>query len=221
MKQTITFITMVLFLTMGLHAQQPFYPTREGVSLTFAEKNGKGKIEGYSQITVMEVTSTDENNFTISTSSRAMDKDKKDLLSKPFTLTVQIKDGVVKFDPASMGGKLMEGMKMTGDSFLLPADASVGTVLNNYTITMSMGAIKSTTHYTDIKVTGTETLNIGGQSIECLIVEGTLSSKIMGMKQEMNQKIWYAHNIGQAKMELYTKKGKLQSVQELIEITGL
>ena len=220
MKKISTFITLAFFLTIGIQAQQPYYPAKEGVSLTYAEKNGKGKIEGYSQMTVTKVEVTNEQNFCITTATQVMDDKKKELFKEPMVTTVHVKDGAVKFDPSSMAGKMMAGMKITGDSFTLPADASVGTVLD-YSVSISMGAIKTTTNFTDVKVTGKETLNIGGRNLECLIVECTASSKVMGMKQETTEKTWYTPGIGQVKMEMYTKKGKLQSAQELIAVTGL
>ena len=219
MKKIIACIVSALFLTIGLHAQAPFYPTKEGISLTYAEKNGKGKINGYSQTTVTGVTITDENNFSITTASQSMDDKKKELFSQPITMTVHIRNGVVQFDPASMAGKLMEGINITGDSFMLPANASVGMELNDYNVTVNMGAIKNTTSFTNVKISGKETLNVGGKDIECLIVENEASTKVMGIKQQSTQKTWFAHNIGQVKMEMYNKKGKLISIQELIELT--
>lgn len=221
MKKISAFITLAFFLTIGIQAQQPYYPTKEGVSLTYADKNGKGKIEGYSQMTVTKVEVTDEQNLSITTATQVMDDKKKELFKEPMVTTVHVRDGVVEFDPSSMAGKMMAGMKITGDSFTLPADASVGTVLDDYSVSVSMGAIKTTTNFTDVKVTGKETLNIGGRNLECLIVECTASSKVMGMKQETTEKTWYTPGIGQVKMEMYTKKGKLQSAQELIAVTGL
>ena len=221
MKQTIILIVSVFFLTIGIQAQQPYYPTKESVSLTYADKNGKGKIEGYSQMTVTKVEVTDEQNFSITTATQAMDDKKKELFKEPMVTTVHVRDGVVEFAPSSMAGKMMAGMKITGDSFTLPADASVGTVLDDYSVTVSIGAIKTTTNFTDVKVTGKETLNIAGRNLECLIVECTASSKVMGMKQEMTEKMWYTPDIGQVKMEMYTKKGKLRSAQELIAVTEL
>lgn len=221
MKQTIALIATILFLTLGMQAQQPYYPTREGVSLTYAEKNGKGKIEGYSQMTVTKVVMTDEQNFSITTATQAMDDKKKELFKEPMVATVHVRDGSVEFDPSSMAGKMMDGMKISGESFTLPANASVGTVLDDYSVTVSMGAIKTTTNFSNVKVTGKETLNIAGRSLECLIVECTALSKVMGMKQEATEKMWYTPGIGQVKIEMYNKKGKLQSAQELIAVTGL
>lgn len=102
---------------------------------------------------------------------------------------------------------------------MLSADASVGMALNDYNVTINMGAIKNTTNFTNVKVSGKETLNVGGKAIECLIVENEASTKVMGIKQRSTQKTWFAHNIGQVKMEMYNKKGKLMSIQELIEVT--
>lgn len=221
MKKISTLIILTLFLTIGMQAQQPYYPTKEGVSLTYAEKNGKGKIEGYSQTTVTKVEVTDGQNYSITVASQAMDNKKKEIFSEPMVLTVNIREGAVEFDPSSMAGKMMAGMKISGDSFTLPVDASVGTIFDDYSVTVSIGAIKTTTNFTNVKVTGKETLNIAGRNLECLIVECAAFSKVMGMKQEMTEKMWYTPGIGQVKTMMYNKKGKLLSTQELIEVSGL
>ena len=46
-------------------------------------------------------------------------------------------------------------------------------------------------------------------------------AKAIGIKSEMKQKVWYGRGIGQVKTEGYSKKGKLMSVNELVEVTGL
>lgn len=111
-------------------------------------------------------------------------------------------------------------MTVSGDNLILPADVAVGDVLKDYTITVSIGAMKTTTANSDIKVTGEETLDIGGTAIDCLIVESTVLAKVIGIKQQMKQKIWYGRGIGPVKTETYNKKGKLMSVQEIVEIEG-
>lgn len=217
--KTLLLVFISLMATMGLSAQEPFFFTKNGLKITLAEKDGKGKINGYTQSTVVSVEG-DPSNCTVVYKTMVMDKKKKPLLNEEMDMTIHIKDGVVTFDPASLAGKLMEGMQVSGDNLILPADAGVGDVLQDYNITISIGGMKTTTSNSDIKVTGEETLNIGGTNIDCLIVESSVLTKVIGIKQEMKQKIWYGRGIGPVKTESYNKKGKLMSVQEIIEIEG-
>jgi hypothetical protein len=112
-------------------------------------------------------------------------------------------------------------MQITGDNLLLPADASVGDELNDYAITIAIGPMKTTTNFSKVSVLAEETIDVGGTPINCLVVESTSLTKVIGIKQEMIQKIWYGRGIGPVKTETYNNKRKLQSVQELIEIQGL
>ena len=205
--KTLLLIAISLMATVRLNAQEPFFFTKNGLKITLAEKDGKGKINGYTQSTVVY-------------KMMVMDNKKKPLLNEEMDMKIYIKDGVVTFDPTSLAGKLMEGMTVSGDNLILPADVAVGDVLKDYTITVSIGALKTTTANSDIKVTGEETLDIGGTAIDCLIVESTVLAKVIGIKQQMKQKIWYGRGIGPVKTETYNKKGKLMSVQEIVEIEG-
>lgn len=221
MKTILVLAFFTFFFTWEMAAQQPFYPHQEGVVLTYAERNTKGKITGYSRITIAKVEVTDERNFLVTTENEVLDERKKPLLKEPMKVTVQVVDGVVRFAPDSFAGKLAEGMEVSGDSFLLPADISVGDVVKDYTVTVAIGPMKTSSTYTDTKVTGRETLNIGEKAVECYVVESSVLAKVLGIKQESFQKIWYGRGIGQVKMQIYNKKGKLQMTQELVEIDGL
>lgn len=60
---------------------------------------------------------------------------------------------------------------------VLPVDIAVGDKLNDYSITINFGGMKTITSCSDIKVTSEEKLNIGETNIDCLIVEGKYSFK--------------------------------------------
>ena len=211
---------LFLFLAAGLNAQVPFFLNKKGVVLTYASKNAKGKISGYSETTVTAVDGNNSN-CTIVYETMAMDAKKKPLLANPIDTKVRIAGGVVSFDPSSFAGQVMEGMQITGDNLLLPSTASKGDVLNDYSINITIGPMTTTTTVSNVNVVAEETLNINGTSIECLVVESSNLTKVIGIKQEMKQKIWYGRGVGMVKTEIYDKKGKLQSVQELIAVQGL
>ena len=217
--KTFLLIAISLMATAGLSAQEPFFFTKNGLKMTLAEKDGKGKINGYTQSTVVSVEG-EPANCTVVYKTMVMDNKKKPLLKEEMDMKIRIKDGVVTFDPASLAGKLMEGMTVTGDNLILPADMAVGDALDDYTITVNIAGMKTTTSCSAIKVTGEETLDIGGTAVDCLIVESTVLSKVIGIKQQMKQKVWYGRGNGPEKKETYNKKDKLMSVQELVDIEG-
>ena len=215
------FITLLSFFFLtNAFAQKPFYLNKEGVIANYVNKDAKGKVSGYSQTTVTKIEG-DDTNFTVTCETQVMDAKKKPLLQKPMEIKVSIENGTVKLDPVSSAGSLIEGMIVNGDYQLLPANLSVGDAMDDFSIQIEIGPIKTSSTFSNIKATSAETLDISGTAIECLIVESVTSSKVIGIKSEMKQKIWYGRNIGAVKTETYDKKGKLFTSQELISIEGL
>lgn len=211
-----------LLMVMGTAAQEPFFLHKEGVKLIYADKDKKGKINSYSETTATKVTG-DVDNCTVTYSMMVMDKKKTPILKQPMTQTFEVKNGTVTYDPKSLVGQVMEGMQVTvtGTLFQLPSNVKVGDTFGDYTITMNLAGIKTNTEVTDVKAVAEETLDVNGTSIDCVVIENTTVSKVIGIKQTAVQKIWYGHGIGPVKTNMYNKKGKLLTSQELISIEGL
>ena len=117
----------------------------------------------------------------------------------------------------------MEGMQVTvtGTPFQLPSNVKVGDTFGDYTITLNLAGIKTNTEVTGVTAVAEETLDVNGTSIDCVVIENTTVSKVIGIKQTTIQKIWYGHGIGPVKTNMYNKKGKLMTSQELVSIEGL
>ena len=213
-------VALSLIISIGLSAQKPFFMNKEGMVLTFENKDAKKKVTGYSTATVTKVDGNAAN-CTISYESMVLDAKKKPMLTKPLIMNVKIVDGKVQLDPASLVGTLSEGMQVTGGSMVLPDNLSVGDTFEDYSVNIAIGPIKSSSAFSGIKVVAEETLDIAGTSIECFVIECVVSSRVIGIKSETTQKTWYARNIGIAKQETYDKKGKLFTSQGLIAIEGL
>ena len=140
--------------------------------------------------------------------------------TEPMTAGVVVENGIVSFEPSSLAGQMTEGMAVSGDSFYLPDNIEVGDQLEDYKVVISIGGLPTTSENKEIKVTGRETVNISGHSIDCYILESVVSVKALGIKSEMVQKTWYGRGVGQVKSESYSKKGKLMSIYELVELKG-
>ena len=59
MKTNIRFLVMIavsLLTVLGMSAQEPFFLHKEGVKLTYADKDKKGKINSYTETTATKVT---------------------------------------------------------------------------------------------------------------------------------------------------------------------
>ena len=225
MKTTLRFLAVTivsLLIATGASAQEPFFLHKEGVKLTYAEKDKKGKVTSYSTTTATTVTG-DADNCSVTYEMMVMDKNKTPLLKQPMTQTFEVKDGTVTYDPKSLVGQVVEGMQVSvsGSTFQLPAALKVGDTFGDYTITMNLGGIKTSTEVTGVKAIAAETLDINGTSVDCVVIENTSVSKVIGIKQTAIQKIWYGHGIGPVKTNMYNKSGKLMTSQELVEIEGM
>ena len=117
----------------------------------------------------------------------------------------------------------MQGMQVTveGTPFALPAGAKVGDTFPDYNIVMNIAGLKTTSNITGQKVVAEETLNIDGRDIECVVVEQTTSTKVLGMNQSGTQKTWYGKGYGSVKMETYNAKGKMVSGNILVGVEGM
>lgn len=225
MRTNLRFLVMMavsLLMVMGTAAQEPFFLHKEGVKLTYADRDKKGKINSYSETTATKVKG-DVDNCTVTYSMMVMDKKKTPMLKQPMTQTFEVKNGTVTYDPKSLVGQVMEGLQVTvtGTLFQLPSNVKVGDTFGNYTITMNMAGIKTNTEVTGVKAVAEETLDVNGTSIDCVVIENTTVSKVIGIKQTAVQKIWYGRGIGPVKTNMYNTKGKLLTSQELISIEGL
>ena len=182
----------------------------------------KGKHTGYSTLEVKEVVGS-RSNCTVKYESMVYDKKMNPMLTAPLVQEFTVRNDVVTYDPQSMVGQVMQGMQVTveGTPFTLPASAKVGDTFPDYNIVMNMAGLKTTSNVTGQKVVAEETLNIDGRSIECVVVEQTTSTKVLGMNQSGTQKTWYGKGYGSVKQETYNAKGKLVSGNILLGIKGM
>ena len=128
MKTNIRFLVMIavsLLTVLGMSAQEPFFLHKEGVKLTYADKDKKGKINSYTETTATKVTG-DADNCTVTYSMMVMDNKKNPVLKQPMTQTFEVKNGTVTYDPKSLVGQIMEGMQVTvtGTPFQLPSNVN-------------------------------------------------------------------------------------------------
>ena len=222
MKKFIFTAVLTLAFVAQSYAQGAYFLFDEGAKLTIANTDAKGKHTGYSTLEVKEVVGS-RSNCTVKYESMVYDKKMNPLLTAPVVQEFTVRNAVVTYDPQSMAGQVMQGMQVTveGTPFALPAGAKVGDTFPDYNIVMNVAGLKTTSNVTGQKVVAEETLNVDGRSIECVVVEQTTSTKVLGMNQSGTQKTWYGKGYGSVKMETYNAKGKLVSGNILLGIKGM
>ena len=216
----IMFALVALLMVLGAKAQEPFYLQKEGVKLGYTITDKKGKVDGYSESTVVSVKNSGAQT-TVTLKTMVKDKKGENLLQQPVDMSILINDGTVVMSPKAMAGKIVEGLNISGENLMLPANLTTGTTLNDYSITMGIAGINTTSRFTGVKVVAEETIEVSGHSIPCVVVESTASVKVLGMNRSSVQKTWYGRGIGVVKLETYDNKGKLDTTQTLTSIEGL
>lgn len=214
------FALVTLLMVMGAKAQEPFYLQKEGVKLGYTITDKKGKVDGYSESTIVRVKSSGAQTA-VTLQTMVKDKKGENLLQQPVDMSIMINDGTVILSPKALAGKITEGLSISGENLMLPANLTTGATLNDYSITMGIAGINTTSHITGVKVVAEETIEVSGHSIPCVVVESTVSVKVLGINRTSLQKTWYGRGIGIVKMETYDTKGKLETTQTLTSIEGL
>ena len=64
-KYVIIFAVVMLICNMSTHAQGVYFPSEEGLTVEYANKNAKGKVTGYLSYTFQKVERQDDANFTV------------------------------------------------------------------------------------------------------------------------------------------------------------
>lgn len=198
----------------------PFFCFREGMKLTYADLDKKGKPTAYSVNEITKVDGEPPFNCEIEYTITLLDDKKESLGIEPMVQSFSIKNGIVTFDENSFAGQAMQALdiKIGGTLFRLPSNAKVGDTFGDYSIVMDMGGIKTTSNVTNIRVVAEETVNVDGIDIECVVIEHTTSSKVFGIKTEGTQKIWYGRGYGTVRTETYDAKAKKVTTNALVEI---
>lgn len=220
--KNLVFTILAALAATSIWAQQPLCPVKEGVSLTYATKNAKGKVQSYSRQTVTSVEGSG-NNLTISYASEAMDAKKKTLSNVPvIPYSYKVENGTVIVDPKAILNTVSTGSPSDGAAegtpIVLPADMKAGDALPDSEVKMQIAFLKISASYTEGVCEGEEKITTEAGTFLCKKTKYNCKSSAMGIKTEMVVHTWYAPGIGIVKQDMYNKKGQLNNSQELVEL---
>ncbi len=200
---------------------QTLFPTKKGTVQVHVAKDDKGKVTGYSQMTITDVEGSGAN-MTITYSTEALDANKKSLGVPAVPFKMVVKDNVIIFDLKAMfGGMAGAKVEVTGDPIELPNKLSAGQVLKDATIVMTTkaGLMKSKTEMkvSDYKCEKIESVTVPAGTFKCYKVTQTMTTTVMKQKIVVKTISWYADGVGTVKTQSFDDKGTLISTTELVQ----
>ena len=110
-----------------------------------------------------------------------------------------------------------EFLKMSGEIRGIPRYPKVGK-LPDYDFNIKISLISMNVLGADRRIVGRESLQTKAGTFDCFILEETITTKSMMMKDVEKIKAWYAYGIGMVKEITYDKNGKLVSTMILNEV---
>lgn len=216
MKKHIMLIALVLISGSVFSQCDKIFDFREGTSWTWSNYDKKGKLLGK---TIQKVDKYTEEGSSRAATLSVVSSDKKGEQSKPISMDMTCKDGVIyidmkKFIPMEyMQDENGESsMKVSGSNLELPESMKVGDALRDATVTMNMASsspmtMNFTVQITDRKVESEETLNSPAGEFSCFVLSQKVTTKTI-MSMTMETKDWYSPGVGSIKSESY-RKGKM------------
>ena len=216
------FTLLATIVATSFWAQQPLCPVKEGVVLTYASKDAKGKVTSYSRQTVTSITGS-SSNHTLTYSIESLDAKKRPAKDIPIiSYSYKVENGTIIIDPKAMLNGISTGTlydsPAEGTSMLLPANMKAGDKLPDCDVRMFLAFFRISAIYTEGVCEGEETITTEAGTFTCVKTKYNCKGSFAGVKTDMVIETWYAPGIGMVKQEAINTKGKFVSLQELVEL---
>ncbi|MCM4150959.1 hypothetical protein DHD05_05085 [Arenibacter sp. N53] len=229
--RTLTLICSFFLVTSTTLSQDcsKYYPMEEGTSFQYTMTNKKGKTEGVTDYSIINV----ENSGGVTTATMNMkftDEKGKEILVSDYKISCT--GDVVKIDynslvPAQMMKQYTDmgvEMEISGTDIELPNNLKVGQGLDDANVAIS---IKMTGMNMNIKVDQLnrkvekkESITTPAGTFECYVITQDNISETMGVKQTMQSKLWLTEGVGMVKQETYKKNGDLTNQMQLTKFNN-
>ncbi|HBG53513.1 MAG TPA: hypothetical protein DDW70_04810 [Rikenellaceae bacterium] len=210
MKRVCT-LTFLLFSTLSLLAQRPYFCITEGATLEYENYGQTENVDGYFRMHIREVNGTD-GNYTVTYMMYPFNPDHTPSFD-PVEMTVAIKDGAM----SAMFGSVSL-MEVSGEVPLIPSRLAVGQELDGGLMKISAMGLNFTSEVLSHKVIDREELTTPAGTFKCYIVEMVTRTNVLMQQSVTSTRQWYSRGIGSVKSETYDDKGNRTSSQLLINI---
>jgi hypothetical protein len=225
--KTFLFTIITIFSAMIINAQETFFPTKEGMVLTYKNFDKKDKVSGITKYTIQKVNISG-NDIDFTYLCEVLDNKEKLIFKEE--ITVHQKGDVLNVDMGNFLNKAafqQEGtipaeVEVKGNNMEIPLNPTPGQTLPdaNIEMAMKMGFVnmKMSADITNRKVEAIEEISVTGGSFKCYKFSGDVNTVAMGIKVQAKTIEWFAKGIGSVKTESYDKKGNLTGRTELVEV---
>jgi hypothetical protein len=203
--------SFLLFATLALQAQRPYFCVTEGTVMEYANYGNDGETSGYTRITVKNVEGSD-GNYAITYQTSIFDSDRQPLFD-PADMTVSIDNGNVSASLGSVGI-----VEVSGDVPVIPSRLAVGQELDGGVVKLTTMGMSFTSEILSHKVTGREELKTPAGTFKCYIVEMTTEARVFGRKSTSTTRNWYARGLGSIKSETLDENGNITGSQILVKL---
>ncbi|HNU78217.1 MAG: hypothetical protein WBK43_07475 [Prolixibacteraceae bacterium] len=220
--------SLLFTISLALPAQELFFPSKEGIRLTYQNFDKKGKPTGKVKYTIKKVKRNGDD-MDITYHLEVLD-DKEAQQYVDDEVTVQKRGDKMFLDMSKFLNKSAfpqkEGtstaLEVTGNHMELPLVPLPGTSLPDAYVTISMKTgllnMKMTANVFNRKVEAAEKITVKGRTFNAFKITSEVNSTVLGVKVNTRSAEWYAYGLGVVKSESYNKKGEIESSMELIEI---
>ena len=225
--KSIYFSVIILFSVLIINGQETFFPTKEGMVLTYKTFDKKDNVTRAMKYTINKVN-INGNDIDITYLCESLDNKEKLVFKEE--ITVHQKGNVMYIDMGNFlnkatfqqNGEIPAEVEVKGNNMEIPLNPLPGQTLPdaNIEMAMKMGFVnmKMSADITNRKVEAIEDISVSGGSFKCYKFSGDVNTVAMGIKVQAKSIEWYAKNVGMVKSESYDKKGNLNGRTELVEV---
>lgn len=215
-------ICLISLTGFSQSACSKYYPLEEGTTFQYTNYDKKGKMTGSIDYTTTNYRK--EAGLEIIT-MKVNTKDKKGEETVDFYYDISCDGTGISIDFKSLGNMGMlqqfEDMEteVTGTNVIIPNNLSVGQKLPDSEMKMkiSMASISMNVDVItkDRKVISEEKMSTPAGSYDCLVLQSTTESNVLGKKMSYTTSSWIAEGVGMVKQESFDDKGNLMNSSEL------
>ena len=228
--KTLIIIILIVFTGIFTFAQNctAFIPGNTETQLKFSNMNAKGKVESYQMQQVIDISQQDDAQaFTIL--SITYDAKNQDKIIQQDTMYFKCKgvefiiDMEQYMDPSQNQEQSEDvSINISSSEISYPAHMQANQKLNDGFIKLEISTgpvvITNTTEISNREVEAHEEITTPAGNFTCYRISQDISNKTGFITIKFHTIEWITEDIGTIRSETYNKKGKLQSVKELVEI---